>query len=211
MLARSASTPGWPTIPRQMVSLKRSRQAGTDAFFFRALTLMARNGTHGAQKRAKAHGPGLFQHRARVRFIVSGFRACAGGGGQNGHGNAVPLQRSDAGRGAPPTRERAREKTPACRRGVPAREAAGRIFKSQAPNSKLQVPNLSFDPRFLRPAPCATPRDRVSVCVRVSPCRSRWGFHGPTGLTEAVARLCGNQARQSAGAWRGQWWTGWTL
>ena len=32
--------------------------------------------THGAQKRAKAHSPGLLQDHARVSFIVSGFLAC---------------------------------------------------------------------------------------------------------------------------------------
>jgi len=34
-------------------------------------------GTHGAQKRAKAHSPGLLQGHKRVPFIVSGFPACA--------------------------------------------------------------------------------------------------------------------------------------
>jgi len=39
-------------------------------------------GTHGAQKRAKAHSPGLFQVHARVSFIISGFPAypCLSGG-----------------------------------------------------------------------------------------------------------------------------------
>jgi len=38
--------------------------------------------THGAQKRAKAHSPGLLQDHARVSFIVSGFPAysCLSGG-----------------------------------------------------------------------------------------------------------------------------------
>jgi len=34
-------------------------------------------GTHGAQKRAKAHISGLLQDRGRVSFMVSGFPACA--------------------------------------------------------------------------------------------------------------------------------------
>jgi len=34
------------------------------------------SGTHGAQKRAKAHIPGLFQDHTRVSFIVPGFPAC---------------------------------------------------------------------------------------------------------------------------------------
>jgi len=33
-------------------------------------------GTHGAQKRAKAHSPGLLQDHARVSFIVPGFPTC---------------------------------------------------------------------------------------------------------------------------------------
>jgi len=37
-------------------------------------------GTHGAQKRAKAHIPGLLQDRPRVSFVVSGFPACVGEG-----------------------------------------------------------------------------------------------------------------------------------
>ena len=35
------------------------------------------SGTHGAQKRAKAHSPGPFQGYARVSFLVSGLQACA--------------------------------------------------------------------------------------------------------------------------------------
>ena len=34
-------------------------------------------GTHGAQKRAKAHIPGLLRDHAGVSFMVSGFPACA--------------------------------------------------------------------------------------------------------------------------------------
>ena len=34
-------------------------------------------GTHGAQKRARAHSPGPFQGHARVSFTVSGLKACA--------------------------------------------------------------------------------------------------------------------------------------
>ena len=36
---------------------------------------------HGAQKRAKAHIPGLLQDHARVSFMTSGFPACATRGG----------------------------------------------------------------------------------------------------------------------------------
>jgi len=46
--------------------------------------------THGAQKRAKAHIPGLLQDHARVSFIVSGFPACA---------TEAPTCRTTAGKG----------------------------------------------------------------------------------------------------------------
>jgi len=36
---------------------------------------------HGAQKRAKAHSPGVLQDDARVSFVVSGFRVRADAGG----------------------------------------------------------------------------------------------------------------------------------
>jgi len=53
-------------------------------------------GTHGAQKRAKAHIPGLVQDHARVSLIVSGFPTCAQCGPRRPaysmHGSAVSLR-----------------------------------------------------------------------------------------------------------------------
>jgi len=56
------------------------------------------SGTHGAQKRAKAHVPGLFPVHARFSFIVSGFPACARRGAgrpaHSGHDVSCPYNPS---------------------------------------------------------------------------------------------------------------------
>jgi len=60
-----------PPVPKfHMPNAPRSLDK---AFFPFSLALEA----HGAQKRAKAHSPGLLQQHARVSFMVSGFPACA--------------------------------------------------------------------------------------------------------------------------------------
>jgi len=60
-----------------LVAAKRSRTNALRSLDKAFFSFSPALGTHGAQKRAKAHVPGLLQDHARVSFIVSGFPACA--------------------------------------------------------------------------------------------------------------------------------------
>ena len=96
------------------------------------------SGTHGAQKRAKAHRPCLLQDHARVSFMVSSFLACASRG-------ETPRERWRVEPGAAAVLHAGRDAPPAMYRRVKC-QAGG-----QGSAWPLIARNLLFDP--LRAAP----------------------------------------------------------